>query len=296
MSQTNPAEPGEEDESMEARPRTPRLAEEAVEDGETLQETEEGQTIENWSDNEIPESERARILESIPIDIRKEVRRTHSGLGHPEKTVFLRMLRLGGAAPEALEYAKVWQCPVCQAKKRPPKPQVAGGASRPFGFNEVVSTDLKYLKDSLGETFVILHVVCSGTSWHAASLIKTRQPEYVAQKFMEIWISHYGPPKLIIADQGGEFQSHFLSFCEDYGIDVKMSGSHAPWQNALAERHGAILGEMWEAVVYEHQARGLKDCRLALMAVITAKNSLLTRNGITPVSYTHLTLPTNREV
>ena len=83
-------------------------------------------------------------------------------------------------------------------------------------------------------------------------------------------------PKFIIADPGGEFQSHFLSVCEDYGIDVKMSGSHAPWQNALAERHGAILEEMWEAVVYEHQARWLKNCRLALMAVATAKNSAKT--------------------
>jgi hypothetical protein len=151
------------------------LKEESMMDGMEQQEREEGQTVVNWSDQEIPENLRGQILDRIPALVRKEVRKTHSGLGHPERQTFLRILKLGGASPEAVEYAKVWECPICQAKKRPPKPQVATGNVRPFGFNDTVATDLKYLKDSTGQTFVVLHVIDAGTSWHAATLLKTRE-------------------------------------------------------------------------------------------------------------------------
>ena len=63
---------------------------------------------------------------------------------------------------------------------------------------------------------------------------------------------------------------------------MKVTGAHAAWQNALAERRGGILGEVWEAITYEHQSTGYDDCRMVLVAAVTAKNSILTRNGRTP--------------
>ena len=109
--------------STRAQPPSPRLPEETLIDGTDAQDVEEGKTVGNWSDLEIPEADREQILEKVPRDIRREVRRTRSGLGHPERTVFLHMLKIGGASPEALENVKAWNCPVRQAKLSPSKPQ-----------------------------------------------------------------------------------------------------------------------------------------------------------------------------
>ena len=66
----------------------------------------------DWSSNELPESVREDLYQKTPKETRQAIRKTHHGLGHPSRTTFARMLRLGGATPVALEYAKAWVCPV----------------------------------------------------------------------------------------------------------------------------------------------------------------------------------------
>ena len=80
---------------------------------------------------------------------------------------------------------------------------------RPFGFNEVVVVDLKYVKDSKGKQFVALSLVDAGTCWHVAILLKKRMPRHVVRKMIEGWIRHYGCPNHLIVDQGGEFEGYF---------------------------------------------------------------------------------------
>ncbi len=120
-------------------------------------------------------------------------------------------------------------------------------ALRPFGFNETVGMDLKYLKDFEENRFVALTIVDSGTAFQQACLLKTRDPKHVSEKFLETWITHYGCPRTVIVDQGGEFQSYFTQMLEDLGLESKVSGAHAPWQNALAERHNGILGHAFNS-------------------------------------------------
>ena len=43
-------------------------------------------------------------------------------------------------------------------------------------------------------------------------------------------------------DQRGEFEGAFIAMCEEYSIDARVAGAHAPWQHGLAERHG---GAFW---------------------------------------------------
>jgi len=51
---------------------------------------------------------------------------------------------------------------------------------------------------------------------------------------------------------------------EDLDLDMKLSGAHAPWQNALAERHGAILEDAYNAIVTSLHIVGKEDVALAL--------------------------------
>ena len=102
---------------------------------------------------------------------------------------------------------------------------------RPYGFNVSVSMDLKYLKDAQEQHHVALSLVDAGTSWHAGALVKNRTPKHVVSKIMDTWIMHYGVPKEFVVDQGGEFEAEFYAMCEEFGLDTRCVGSHAPWQH-----------------------------------------------------------------
>ena len=96
---------------------------------------------------------------------------------------------------------------------------------------------------------------------------------------MRHWVSIFGPPHCIIHDQGGEFEQDFVEFLEDLSIHTEVTGSHAPWQLAAGERHGGILGSIWQAIITEHQCSDRRGIKMALDSALHAKNSMLTRNG-----------------
>jgi len=239
----------------------------------------------NWSDEEIPRPLRADTLQAVPAAIRREVRKAHNGLGHPSKTTFLRMTHLANATEAAKRYAKAWECPVCARRVAPRKPQVATGETRPFGFNKTVCVDLKYLETTDRKRLVASSMIDAGTGLHATVFVKTRRTDHVARKLFVTWVAHYGVPDKVICDQGGEFMKHFSDMCESLGIDCKVTGAHAGWQNALIERHGAILEQLWNSTLIEHSGSGGTSMRffeLALAAATNAKNSTLQRYGYTP--------------
>ena len=86
---------------------------------------------------------------------------------------------------------------------------------------------------------------------------------------------------MAIADLGGEFEGAFNDMCEDYGIDTRIAGAHAPWQNGIAERHGKILGTIWDKLVSDYQVTGRRFAKRTLAICVQAKNATITRNGIT---------------
>ena len=115
--------------------------------------------LENWSEEEINKDKREEIRTSVPQKVRQAVRRMHRGLGHPSRTTFLKMLKLGGASKAACSYARAWVCPTCAASAAPHKPTEASTRLRPYGFNTTVVMDLKYLKDAGDTNNVALSVI-----------------------------------------------------------------------------------------------------------------------------------------
>ena len=145
---------------------------------------EEREDIENWSEEELPESTRAEVLRKVPQEIRRSVRRAHRGLGHPTRKAFLKMLRLANSTEKAIQYAKEWNCPTCAASATPGQPLESTTRTRPFGFNESVGMDVKYLKDKAGKQLEVLSMVDFGTSWHAATILKNRNPNMWQKCFL----------------------------------------------------------------------------------------------------------------
>ena len=203
----------------------------------------------------------------------------HRRLGHPANETLVRTLKLAGADKQVLQEAKRLKCSQYEQVAQPPKPGAQRSDHRPTVFNEVVHLDLKYAKDAKKELYVTLSMVDGATNYHQASLLKSRDPGHVAHHFFERWLSIFGAPREIVMDQGGEWETEFISLLEQHGILSKVSGSYAPWQNSLAERHGAILGTAWSTLIHEYKIMDRKGMKLTLQCAIQAKNQTITRRG-----------------
>lgn len=203
----------------------------------------------------------------------------HRRLGHPAPETLTRMLRMAGAEKWLVDQVQHLECPVCQEMQPPPRPKAQRSDLRPTTFNEVIHIDLKYMKDAGGKLHVALSMVDGATNFHQAVLLKTRDPRHVSIRFMDKWLSQYGLPMEIIMDQGGEWEAEFIVMLEQHGLLSKVCGAYAPWQNSLAERHGALLGYAWKALITEHAVRDRSGMKTTLLAAIQAKNSIITRRG-----------------
>ena len=203
----------------------------------------------------------------------------HRRLGHPPNETLVRMLQLGGASEEMIELARHFDCPVCRLGSQPRRPFAAKADSRAVSFGLSVHLDLKFQQDYKGEVYVCLSMVDEATTYHAARLLRNRSPEHVARKFINGWVGLYGVPQRVTLDQGGEFETAFMGMLESHAIYSKVAGSHSPWQNGYAERHGALLGTAWAAIIAEHQSCGRVEMKTALACAIQGKNSVVSRAG-----------------
>lgn len=271
----------EEGESMdEDEVPEPIAGEEAIEEEEQLQDQSEGEFPERADTRDQPLDEEER--RPVSKEIRRAVEFTHRQLGHPSRSTLIRMMRISGANPEAIRYARRWTCPVCAAKQKPRHPQAATATARPYGFNHHIHIDLKFIHDVRGKRYAVLSMICLGTVKHDCVLIKTRRSDYVAHKFLRHWVMLYGAPGRVTHDQGGEFEQSFVALLEQMAVPSTVTGAHAPWQLAIGERHGEILGVMIQAVVEEHSVEGYRAMKTALAAAVMAKNATVTREGYTP--------------
>jgi transposase InsO family protein len=73
-------------------------------------------------------------------------------------------------------------------------------------------------------------------------ILPNKRSEVVFEALQRGWIAHYGPPRLIICDQGREFLGEpFASKVNQLGILLHFTDVRSPWQNARTERAGGAF-------------------------------------------------------
>ena len=90
---------------------------------------------------------------------------------------------------------------------------------------------------------------------------KKKVPTHVVQVFVDMWLTHYGVPVIVVVDQAGTFTQE----CHEFDFDIPFAGRHAGWQQAVVERHGGLLSESWNNIGYESHVK------LALAMRVQAK-------------------------
>ena len=108
-------------------------------------------------------------------------------------------------------------------------------------------------------------------------LLWTRLLKTVAKCVAERWIQYFGPPLVIIADQGKEFVgTQFKEFTNANSI-LHIIDVTAPWQNGRTERHGDIYKKIFERARWLHSPSSSVALQRLAMECNAAKNRLSNR-------------------
>ena len=164
------------------------------------------------------------------------------------------------------------ECEICRRLKRNPKKPIVG---MKFGekFNEVVAIDLGEVE---GHYFLIM--VDHGTHYSQGGWIGNKTPKEVIRVISEKWLSYFGSPKIILSDNGGEFQNEeFYVFAERFGIELRATPSESPWSNGICEKWVGLTKDGLRKLKEEGIPR-----HVALAWTIAAKNSLIMKGGFAP--------------
>ena len=208
----------------------------------------------------------------------KKAQKLHRQFAHASKERLIKLMK--GAGCEDKEFIELLEevCEKCKfcLKYRHKKPKPIVALPKTDRFNELVLMDLKELvKGSLW----ILHMICCGTRYTAACIIKRKKKEVVVSAVIKIWLAYFGAPRKFQFDNGGEFENEVMKeLNEKFNVEIDTSPAESPWSNGIVERHNAIL--------YETMQKTKEDVRcsdeIALAWSVAANNALQNNSGFCP--------------
>ena len=110
-------------------------------------------------------------------------------------------------------------------------------------------------------------------------IVKTRSSKIITEKFLQNWISVFGPPCKIFSDNGGEFVSHdFIDLCENFNINIITTPAESPWSNGACERHHKILTDIVLKIKEDIKC----TWETTLVWAVNAKSCLMNTNFFSP--------------
>ena len=114
----------------------------------------------------------------------------------------------------------------------------------------------------------MIHVVDHLTQCSACCVIQSKR------------IAIFGSPKIFLVGNGGEFDnSEFVSFCENFDINIKTTVVESHWSSGLVEFHNGVLGNTVRKMMSDKPNYSLET---GVAWAIAAKNSLKNVYGFFP--------------
>ena len=139
----------------------------------------------------------------------KELKNIHKISNHKQTDSMVEAFQNSGIALKQGDRAKIERminkCQVCKRFKRSlAKPKVAW--PRLHDFNQVVTLDLKEIKDEKGRKVYILWMICGFTRFARGAVLRKKDAKTTFEALMNFWNWVFGfPSKGFWSDNGKEF-------------------------------------------------------------------------------------------
>lgn len=217
----------------------------------------------------------------ITAAIKQSVKRLHENTGHRSNRRLARALNV--AAPAAVVWAaKHHRCDVCNEKKQP-KARRPVSLPTPKECSDQVHIDLVEMYDASQVKHMVVHMTDHATRFQLGEVLPDKSTKSVVSFIKRRWIPIFGPPRVLVADQGKEFVSWEMEeFCASASILLWHAAVQAPWQNGVAEKSGGILKTIMQAIVITHSVQGHEEMQDALGEALSAYNGDINEAGVSP--------------
>ena len=139
------------------------------------------------------------------------------------------------------------------------------------------------LTDLNDQRFYVIHCIDHSSRFQLAEVLPNKSTEMVIQFFKTRWFPIFGPPRVLVADQGREFVSwQFEEMCAQNSILLWHCAVQAPWQNGVCERGGGVWKAIASATIKSQSVIGMEDMQLAVQEATTAYNHDVNDAGVSP--------------
>lgn len=231
----------------------------------------------DWTRFNVSRSLRALSAGNIHVQ-RRELRKLHLRWWHAGKESMKRILSAAGLGKDVLEEVvrTVDTCRECRMWSRPAHETIPT-LRMSTKFNEHVECDLMFYRE-----FIIFHLICCCTRWHAAVHVNTRSEEELFSALHKCWITTHGPMQYLICDgELGIMGPAAQSRLKRLGIEPKI---RAPGQHArFIERRGAMLRQSLHCLESQLMREGISaEFDVLLAEAVFAGNALIHIGGVTP--------------
>ena len=233
------------------------------------------------SDEEIAVDEGEKSLKVSPAT-RQAIRRLHENTGHRSNKRLARALTIAGAPAEVIKAARTLKCSICD-EKRPPKARRPASLPTPKDVSDQVHVDMLELNDLNDQRYYVIHCIDHASRFQLAEALPNKSTDAVINFLKTRWFPIFGPPRVMVADQGREFVSwQFEELCAQNSILLWHCAVQAPWQNGVCERGGGVLKAIATAVIRSQSVVGMEDMQLAVQEAVTAYNHDVNDAGVSP--------------
>ena len=218
----------------------------------------------------------------VSAGVKLAVKRLHENTGHRSNRRLARALVLSGAPSEVIRAAKQLRCSICD-EKRKPKARLPSSLPTPKDVSDQVHLDIFEVVDSQEKRFYVVHAIDWSSRFQMAEALPDKSSESVVDWFQKRWLPIFGPPRVLVADQGREFISWaFEEMCARHSILLWHIPVQAPWAHGICEKGGGILKALISACVKSHSVLDLEEMNLAVQESVAAYNGDVNEMGVTP--------------
>ena len=232
---------------------------------------------------------RAQKWQALPRELKLAIKRVHVNLGHASMPTMLRAMRIAKASEVAIKACRLFRCPECPRLQEPRRPRPS---KLPLTdeFNIMVGIDVFQAKDSQGEQWSFLNILCQGTTFQVVSLLGDTFANPTSAAVLEAlnssWFSWAGyPERGVMSDRAKYFLADVAEDLAAHGCYVEPASRASPWQLGAVERHGAIWKSTFQKIVWSNQVAGREEILMTTSATNQAKNAMSRKGGFSPAQW-----------
>jgi hypothetical protein len=200
------------------------------------------------------------------------------------------MLKATKSPKEFVDAAKHFRCESCTVNK-PIATRHKVAPPRPYTINYELGVDVLDIKDANDTHYNLLNVVCHGTSFQQAYVVRVADIHGVPSSssclnaFTRGWVKWAGWPKQVACDRGLHNRGIFGKTLSSKGIRIRPAALESPEHIGRTERRGDLLKKMMKKVITETKAVGEDAIEMILAECLNAINELARHGGFAPVQW-----------